>query len=74
MFVGGDDYEMLKNLPTIGEFDTCEEIIADYLNKVGMDGIEESRIKILKEVPIPEEAADGEEPAEMKRRLGADSP
>lgn len=60
LFVGGDDYDMLKGLKVIGEFDTCEEVLADYLNQVGMDGIEVGRIKLLKEVPIPDELPDGE--------------
>ena len=60
LFVGGDDYDMLKDLKIIGEFETCEEVLADYLNQVGMDGIEVGRIKLLKEVEMPEELPDGE--------------
>ena len=60
LFVGGDDYDMLKDLKVIGEFETCEEILADYLNQVGMNGIEVGRIKLLKEVEIPDELPDGE--------------
>ncbi len=63
-FSGGDDYEMLKGLPIVGEFGTCEEIMADYLNKVGMDGIETGRITVLEDVPVPDEAPDG--PGEYK--------
>ena len=59
LFVGGDDYEMLKDLKVVGEFETCEEVLADYLNKVGMNGIEVGRIKLLKDVPIPDELPDG---------------
>ena len=61
LFAGGDDYEMLTGLPKIGEFGTCEEILADYLNEVGMGGIDIGRITLLKEVPIPEERPDGED-------------
>ena len=60
LFVGGDDYNMLKDLKVIAEYDTCEEVLADYLNKVGMNNIEVGRIKLLKEVPIPDEVPDGE--------------
>ena len=60
LFVGGDDYDMLKDLKIIGEYETCEEVLADYLNQVGMDGIEVGRIKLLKEVEIPDELPDGE--------------
>ena len=60
IFVGGDDYNMLKDVKIIGEFDTCEEILADYLNQVGMNDIEVGRITLTKEVLIPDEQADGE--------------
>ena len=52
---GGDDYTMLTDLKIVGELGTFEEILADYMNKVGMKGIEVGRIKRLKEVPIPDE-------------------
>ena len=61
ILAGGDDYDMLKNLKEVGEFETCEEILADYLNKVGMNGIEIGRIKTLNAVEMPDEVADGEE-------------
>ena len=51
---GGDDYTMLENLKIVGELGTCDEILADYLNKVGMSGIEVGRITRLKDVPIPD--------------------
>ena len=60
LFSGGDDYDMLNGLKIVGEFETCEEVLADYLNQVGMDGIEVGRIKLLKEVEIPDELPDGE--------------
>ena len=63
LFVGGDDYEMLKNQKIIGNYDSCEEIVADYINKVGMSGIEVGRIKQLKEVPIPDESTQYNEAA-----------
>lgn len=49
MFVGGDGYDMLLNLPVVAEFSTAEEILADYLNAVGMEGIEVGRITVLGE-------------------------
>jgi len=52
---GGDDYTMLKGLKIVGEYGTFDEILADYLNQVGMSGIEVGRIKRLVEVPIPDE-------------------
>ena len=52
---GGDDYTMLKNLKIVGEYGTFDEILADYLNKVGMKNIEVGRITRLVDVPIPDE-------------------
>lgn len=49
-FSGGDDYTMLKGLKIVGEYDTLEQILADYLNQVGMSGIETGRITNLSEV------------------------
>ena len=49
-----NDYNMLTDLKIVGELGTFEEILIDYLNKVGMEGIEVGRIKRLKEVPIPD--------------------
>ena len=60
LFVGGDDYDMLKGLSVIGKFETCEDVVADYLNKVGMSGIAIGRVNVLKDVPMPEELPDGE--------------
>jgi len=57
---GGDDYSMLTNLKIVGEYGTFDEILADYLNQVGMNGIEVGRITRLKEVPVPDEKPDGE--------------
>lgn len=57
---GGDDYNMLTNLKIIGELGTIEEIFADYLNEVGISGIEVGRIKRLVEIPVPDERPDGE--------------
>lgn len=52
---GGDNYTMLENLKIVGELGTFEEIFADYLNQVGMNGIEVGRIKRLVEVSAPAE-------------------
>ncbi|MBR4152719.1 MAG: bifunctional metallophosphatase/5'-nucleotidase [Selenomonadaceae bacterium] len=54
MTAGGDGYNMLKDLKIIGELGTCDEILTNYLNEVGMKGIEVGRITRLKEVPIPD--------------------
>jgi len=52
---GGDDYTMLTGLKIVDELGTCDEILADYLNQVGMKGYEVGRITRLKEVPVPDE-------------------
>ena len=57
---GGDDYTMLEGLKIVGELGTFDEILAAYLNEVGMSGIEVGRIKRLVEVPVPDEKPDGE--------------
>ena len=60
LFVGGDNYSMLNSPKIIGEYGTCEEILAEYLNVVGMPNIKIGRIKLLNEVELPdldEEAA-----------------
>ena len=51
LLAGGDDYEMLKGLPIVGEFDTCEDVLADYLNNVGMPDIQVGRIDVKNELP-----------------------
>ncbi len=52
---GGDNYTMLTGLKIVGELGTCDEILADYLNEVGMGNIAVGRIKRLVEVPVPDE-------------------
>ncbi len=66
LLAGGDAYDMLKGLPIVGEFDTCEGTLADYLNEVGMTGIETGRI-INKTVLPPSES----EPEEVGVQAGA---
>lgn len=51
---GGDGYSMLTNLKIVGELGNFDEILADYLNAVGMSGIEVGRIKRLVEVNVPD--------------------
>ena len=51
---GGDDYSMLTGLKIVGELGTFDEILANYLNEVGMSGIEVGRIKRLVDVPVPD--------------------
>ena len=57
LFVGGDDYDMLKDLPTVGEFDTCESIVIDYINKVGMKNIEVGRVRVVDGLSAQDEEA-----------------
>lgn len=52
---GGDDFTMLKNLKMLGEFETCDEVFIMYLREVGTRGFKIGRIKMLNEVPVPEE-------------------
>ena len=52
---GGDDYTMLIGSKIIDELGTCNEILADYLNQVGMKDYELGRITRLKEVPVLDE-------------------
>ena len=41
---GGDDYDMLKKLLVIGKFGTLEEVLADYLQEIGVKKIDMGRI------------------------------
>ena len=50
ILAGGDDYDMLKGITIIGEFETGESMVIDYMNQVGMDNIEVGRITQLAEV------------------------
>ena len=50
ILAGGDDYDMLKGSKIIGEFETGESMVIEYLNKVGMDNINEGRIHQLNEI------------------------
>lgn len=63
IFSGGDNYVMVKDLPIVGEFDTCESILTDYLNEVGMKGYETGRIILLKNMGLPEYSTEGENQA-----------
>ena len=53
LFVGGDDYSMLKGLKLIGDFGALENTISEYLNEVGIidSSIKLGRI-IKKKSPI----------------------
>ena len=46
---------MLADLKLLGQYDLVEDIVAEYLNKVGMKNIGLGRIKLLNEVPMEEE-------------------
>lgn len=61
LFAGGDGYDMLKGVKIVGESDTCEVILANYLNEVGMEGIETGRLHMEQTLELPEEAATGAE-------------
>ena len=41
---GGDGYTILKKLSIIGKYNTCEEVLAEYLIEVGSDKINTGRI------------------------------
>lgn len=47
LFVGGDDYTMLKDLKIIGDFGKCEDIIVDYLNNHDIEKVDLGRIIVL---------------------------
>lgn len=53
LFAGGDGYTMLVGHPIVGEFDTMEQMMADYLNQVGVKGYETGRIRMMEEGAAP---------------------
>ena len=44
---GGDDYSMLVGAPVVGEFDTVESVVADYMNSGAEVGADMGRITVL---------------------------
>ena len=50
ILAGGDDYTMLKDSKIIGEFETGESMVIDYMNQIGMSGIDSGRIHCLQEL------------------------
>ncbi|MBQ3863911.1 MAG: 5'-nucleotidase C-terminal domain-containing protein, partial [Schwartzia sp.] len=56
---GGDDYSMLVGAPVVGEFDTVESVVADYMNSGAEVGADMGRITVLGK----EAAADSKEAA-----------
>ena len=46
---------MLSGLKPVGQYDLVENIVAEYLNTVGMPNIGLGRIKLLNDVPLDEE-------------------
>ena len=48
IFSGGDDYSMLKNLYITGDYDSIENVVAEYINTVGIheDMIKTGRITV----------------------------
>lgn len=55
-FSGGDGYDMLKGLKQVGQYGMVEDIVAEYLNEVGMPNIGVGRIEVLGEVEEREAA------------------
>lgn len=50
---GGDGYSMFKGNKVLGEFSALDEIVIEYLNSNGIEGIEvEGRINVLDEVDV----------------------
>ena len=49
IFSGGDDYSMLKNLYITGDYDSIENIVAEYINTIGIheDMIKAGRINLV---------------------------
>ena len=54
LFAGGDGYDMLKEAEVIVKYQTAEEIMSEYMGKIGMGDIKVGRIKIIKESEVPE--------------------
>ena len=54
-FSGGDGFDMLSGLKLVGQYDLVENIVAEYLNTVGMPNIGLGRIKLLNDVLLDEE-------------------
>ena len=51
--LGGDGYEMLKNLKTESTgLETLDVIVTEYINKFGFKNIELGRIKNLHVMPV----------------------
>lgn len=53
---GGDDYTMLGDLKIVGEYDTCESALIDYLKEVGLGDISVGRISVVNAAEIDEAA------------------
>ncbi|MBQ9478922.1 MAG: bifunctional metallophosphatase/5'-nucleotidase [Selenomonadaceae bacterium] len=66
-FSGGDGYSMMTGLKIVGQSNTTEEIVIEYLNKVGMPDIEVGRIKILGAASVPQALTDNTDATEEKQ-------
>ena len=55
--MGGDDYTMLKDLKIIGEYETIDDALTEYINFNGTKNIELGRIKNLTENVAERKAA-----------------
>lgn len=58
LFAGGDNYEMLKGSKIVGESNTCEEVLSNYLNQVGIQDISTGRLTMEKMMDVPAEEAE----------------
>jgi 2',3'-cyclic-nucleotide 2'-phosphodiesterase (5'-nucleotidase family) len=63
LFAGGDNYEMLKGSKIVGESNTCEEVLSNYLNQVGIQDISTGRLTMEKVLDVPAEELDVPEAA-----------
>ena len=56
ILAGGDDYTMLKDSKIVGEFETGESMVIDYMNQVGMSNIKVGRITLISAIKVQEAA------------------
>lgn len=52
MLFGGDDYKMFLHAKVLGDFGFLYDVLAEYLNKVGMEDISVGRIKQLTDFAV----------------------
>lgn len=69
IFAGGDGYTMFADVEVVNEYSALEEILINYIQKLGKVDIKTSgRIQVINETPVEEPAEEptAEEPAEEK--------